>query len=59
MYPEKEFTDITSSTLVNFIKAVDAKKIRKYKLDEETRKNPPPEVKEELWLSLKKQTYFT
>jgi len=34
LYPPKEFSEITSSTLINFIKAVDAKKIRKYKLDE-------------------------
>ena len=41
LYPEKH-GPITSTTVMTFMKAVDAKKVKKFKLEDETRPNPPP-----------------
>ena len=46
LYPEKH-GPITSATVMTFMKAVESKKVKKYKLDDETRPTPPP-VSEEL-----------
>lgn len=50
LYPGKP-SEITPAKIIEFIKGVEAKKVKKYKLEEETRPNPPPKITQELWLT--------
>jgi hypothetical protein len=43
LYPGKP-SEITAAKIIEFIKGAEAKKVKKYKLEEEARPNPPPKT---------------